>query len=114
MTRSGSRVRVGPIRRRGSMSGTRVATVLLSAMLAWALYAAPAPATPKKEAAAAGALHSLRAPVTDETFYFVMADRFNNGDASNDTGGIQPVDPSLPDRDEHGFDPTSKAYYNGG
>ena len=25
--------------------------------------------------------HSLRAPVTDENFYFVMADRFQNGSA---------------------------------
>ena len=33
--------------------------------------------------------HSLRAPVTDETFYFVMADRFENGSTANDTGGIQ-------------------------
>jgi len=32
--------------------------------------------------------HSLRAPVTDETFYFVMADRFENGDTDNDRGGI--------------------------
>ncbi|HET8914567.1 MAG TPA: hypothetical protein VFM91_02570, partial [Propionibacteriaceae bacterium] len=30
--------------------------------------------------------HSLRAPVTDETFHFVMADRFANGVTSNDTG----------------------------
>ena len=33
------------------------------------------------------AKHSLRAPVTDENFYFVMADRFANGDTANDTGG---------------------------
>ena len=32
--------------------------------------------------------HSLRTPVTGENFYFVMADRFNNGDAGNDTGGL--------------------------
>ena len=28
---------------------------------------------------------SLRAPVTDENFYFVMADRFENGSTANDT-----------------------------
>ena len=33
--------------------------------------------------------HSLRASVTDETFYFVMADRFENGSTANDTGGIR-------------------------
>src|SRR4029079_2162227 len=32
------------------------------------------------------AQHSLRTPVTDEDFYFVMADRFQNGDPDNDTG----------------------------
>ena len=36
------------------------------------------------------AQHSLRAPVTDETFYFVMADRFENGDTANDLGGLTP------------------------
>ncbi|HZA05688.1 MAG TPA: alpha-amylase family glycosyl hydrolase [Propionibacteriaceae bacterium] len=54
------------------------------------------------------ARHSLRAPVTDETFYFVMADRFANGDRSNDTGGIPG------DRLQHGFDPTDKGFYQGG
>ena len=52
--------------------------------------------------------HSLRAPVTDETFYFVMADRFENGDMANDTGGIQGG------RLQHGFDPTHRAFYQGG
>ena len=31
---------------------------------------------------------SLREDLTRERFYFVMADRFENGDTSNDTGGI--------------------------
>ena len=52
--------------------------------------------------------HSLRAPVTDENFYFVMADRFENGDTANDTGGIPG------DRLIHGFDPAAKGFYNGG
>jgi alpha-amylase len=52
--------------------------------------------------------HSLRAPVTDENFYFVMADRFENGATTNDTGGIAGT------RLEHGFDPTSRGFYNGG
>ena len=52
--------------------------------------------------------HSLRAPVTDENFYFVMADRFENGDTANDTGGIPG------DRLTHGFDPAAKGFYNGG
>src|SRR5918993_2613134 len=52
--------------------------------------------------------HSLRAPVTDENFYFVMADRFENGTADNDTGGISGG------RGQHGFDPTKKGFYKGG
>ncbi|WP_130014304.1 pullulanase-type alpha-1,6-glucosidase [Serinicoccus sediminis] len=51
---------------------------------------------------------SLRAPVTREQFYFVMADRFANGDPSNDTAGLDG------DRLTHGFDPTDKGFYHGG
>ncbi|HET9872594.1 MAG TPA: alpha-amylase family glycosyl hydrolase [Propionibacteriaceae bacterium] len=55
-----------------------------------------------------GAQHSLRAPVTDENFYFVMADRFRNGRTDNDTGGLG-TDPLV-----SGFDPTKSNFYNGG
>jgi len=54
------------------------------------------------------AAHSLRMPLTGENFYFVMADRFFNGDTSNDTGGI------AGDVNDHGFDPTSKGWFHGG
>ncbi len=57
---------------------------------------------------AALAADSLRAPVTREQFYFVMADRFANGDTSNDTAQI------AGDRLEHGFDPTDKGFFHGG
>jgi alpha-amylase len=52
--------------------------------------------------------HSLRASVTDENFYFVMADRFENGTTENDTGGLSG------DRLTTGFDPTASNFYNGG
>ena len=47
-------------------------------------------------------------PAEDEIIYFVLPDRFENGDASNDTGGIAggPTD--------HGFDPARKGFYQGG
>ncbi|WP_342662716.1 alpha-amylase family glycosyl hydrolase [Ruania albidiflava] len=45
---------------------------------------------------------------SDEQFYFVMTDRFANGDASNDTAGISG------DRLDHGYDPTDKGFYHGG
>ncbi|NOW01643.1 pullulanase-type alpha-1,6-glucosidase [Isoptericola chiayiensis] len=44
----------------------------------------------------------------DEQFYFVMTDRFANGDTTNDTGGIEG------DALDHGFDPTDKGFYQGG
>ena len=28
--------------------------------------------------------------MTDQNFYFVMADRFSNGDTANDNGGLPP------------------------
>ena len=55
-----------------------------------------------------GAAHSLRAPVTGENFYFVMADRFENGSSANDKGGLG-ENPQV-----SGYDPTHKGYYHGG
>lgn len=51
---------------------------------------------------------SLRAAQTRERFYFLMADRFANGDASNDTGGISggPL--------KSGLNPADKGFYHGG
>ncbi len=63
---------------------------------------------PAGEADEALAGESLRAPVTREQFYFVMADRFANGDPTNDRGGLPG------DRLAHGFDPTHKGFYHGG
>ena len=54
------------------------------------------------------ARHSLRAPVTGESFYFVMADRFENGSTANDLGGLPA------DRLVSGFDPTARGFYHGG
>ncbi len=51
---------------------------------------------------------SLREPLTQERFYFVMADRFANGDTGNDLGGLEG------DRLSTGFDPTDKGFYHGG
>ncbi|GAA1552074.1 hypothetical protein GCM10009789_02200 [Kribbella sancticallisti] len=51
---------------------------------------------------------SLREDLTKERFYFVMADRFANGDKSNDAGGL------TGDRLATGLDPTDKGFYHGG
>jgi alpha-amylase len=75
---------------------------LLFAMAITALTAVPG------GAAAQGARHSLRSPVTDERFYFIMADRFENGSTANDLGGLPA------DRLVSGFDPTARGFYHGG
>ncbi|PTQ07415.1 alpha-amylase [Sphingomonas oleivorans] len=44
----------------------------------------------------------------DELIYFVLPDRFENGDAANDRGGLKG------DRLRTGFDPAAKGFYHGG
>ncbi len=51
---------------------------------------------------------SLRKAPTRERFYFLMADRFANGETSNDRGGL------TGDRLSTGFDPSDKGFYHGG
>lgn len=50
----------------------------------------------------------VRHPAASRPIYFVMPDRFANGDPGNDTGGIDgdPLD--------HGFLPDNRAYHHGG
>ena len=87
----------------------RAVAVLLSTVLAGGVVATPADAATRSHGD--GGLpgrHSLRAPVTDENFYFVMADRFDNGNQGNDQGGLGD-DPLV-----SGFNPTKKGFYNGG
>ena len=87
----------------------RRVAVLLFALVVALSAAAPALAGGKKGGGDGRlAAHSLRSPVSDESFYFVMSDRFENGDASNDLGGLPA------DRLVSGFDPTHKGFYHGG
>ena len=53
---------------------------------------------------------SVRQGVVGEKFYFVMPDRFANGDPSNDAAGVDPAQGRL----VHGLDPTDKGFYHGG
>ena len=102
------------------MSGRRTAIALYAAGLAATVVTGPAatlagaqpsersgpsPVSPGVTVAAApssdvadtggrlAARHSLRAPVTDETFYFVMADRFANGSTPTTPAAFR-ADPS--------------------
>ncbi|MEN9687157.1 MAG: secreted alpha-amylase Amy [Actinomycetota bacterium] len=49
-----------------------------------------------------------RGPLAGESIYFVMTDRFANGDTANDKGGL------IGSRSVTGFDSSDKAYYHGG
>lgn len=60
-------------------------------------------------AAAASGASDYRARLPeDEVIYFVLPDRFENGEPANDRGGLSG------DRLTTGFDPTAKGFYNGG
>jgi glycosidase len=58
--------------------------------------------------ATASASDYRQRPPEDEIVYFVLPDRFENGDATNDTGKL------AGDRLTTGFDPTHKGFYHGG
>jgi glycosidase len=47
-------------------------------------------------------------PPEDEVIYFLLPDRFENGDPRNDRGGMRGG------RLDHGFDPTHKGFFHGG
>ncbi|WP_221351824.1 pullulanase-type alpha-1,6-glucosidase [Streptomyces beigongshangae] len=67
---------------------------------------AAAPPAPPSDAALAGT--PARNDLTREQFYFVLPDRFANGDTANDRGGL------TGSRLETGHDPTDKGFYQGG
>ncbi|MER7518034.1 pullulanase-type alpha-1,6-glucosidase [Streptomyces sp. NPDC126499] len=89
----------------------RTAVALAAALCAALVPALPAtaaqrpPAPPSDKAlAATPARHDL----TREQFYFVLPDRFANGDTGNDRGGL------TGSRTATGFDPGDKGFYQGG
>ena len=47
-------------------------------------------------------------PAGDEVIYFLLPDRFANGDPANDRGGLEG------DRLQTGYDPTDPGFYHGG
>ncbi|MFE0513127.1 pullulanase-type alpha-1,6-glucosidase [Streptomyces sp. NPDC058964] len=94
--------RSSPVRRAAA-----VAVVALTAALVQPLAAhAAAPPAPPSDAKLAA--EPARHDDTREQFYFVMPDRFANGDKSNDRGGL------TGSRLSTGYDPTDKGFYQGG
>ncbi|MGW5349310.1 pullulanase-type alpha-1,6-glucosidase [Streptomyces sp. NPDC004031] len=89
---------------------TATALAALAALVplgpAAAAHGAPQPPAPPSDRALAG--QAARHDDTREQFYFVMPDRFANGDPSNDRGGL------TGSRLTTGYDPTDKGFYQGG
>ena len=82
--------------------------LLAAALTALALTGVATAKGKPRAAQASLAADSLRPPLTRDNFYFLMPDRFANGDASNDRGGLSGA------REVTGFDPTRKGWYHGG
>lgn len=80
-----------------------------SAVIAGLMAACLGGAMPAHAAAGDSATEALRQrPAQDEIVYFLLPDRFANGDPANDRGGLSG------DRLTTGYDPTDKAFYHGG
>ena len=80
-------------------------SLLATPNLAWS---APAPKGPTAAEAAALARDSVRSPMAADNIYFVMTDRYANGDVTNDRGG------ATGDYSLTGYDPSSDSYFHGG
>ncbi|MGV9503509.1 pullulanase-type alpha-1,6-glucosidase [Streptomyces sp. NPDC003642] len=98
-----------PSRRRTARAG-RVAAVTAAALAATLVQplAAGAATPPAPPSDAALAAQPARHDATREQFYFVLPDRFANGDPRNDKGGL------TGSRLATGYDPTDKGFYQGG
>ncbi|MEU9334543.1 pullulanase-type alpha-1,6-glucosidase [Streptomyces sp. NPDC048290] len=99
-----------PHRRRRSHQAGRIAALAATALAATLVQplaaradGPPAPPSDKKLAA-----EPTRHDLTREQFYFVLPDRFANGDRGNDRGGL------TGSRLATGYDPTDKGFYQGG
>ncbi|KUL46343.1 pullulanase-type alpha-1,6-glucosidase [Streptomyces regalis] len=98
-----------PSRRRTAHIG-RVAAVTVTALAAALVQplAAGAETPPPPPSDAKLAAEPARHDATREQFYFVLPDRFANGDTGNDKGGLTGT------RLSTGYDPTDKGFYQGG
>lgn len=94
------------IRRLATATALAALAALVPLGPAAAAHGAPKPPAPPSDKALAG--QAARHDDTREQFYFVMPDRFANGDPSNDRGGL------TGSRLATGYDPTDKGFYQGG
>jgi alpha-amylase len=70
--------------------------------------APPQPAPPTGAALAALSQPPARTAIARERIYFVMPDRYRNGNTANDRGGVSGA------RGQTGFDPTDPGWFHGG
>ncbi|MET7700272.1 pullulanase-type alpha-1,6-glucosidase [Streptomyces sp. NPDC005485] len=92
-----------PQHRRAAVIAVAALTAAFVQPVAARAQTPPAPPSDAKLAA-----EPARHDDTREQFYFVMPDRFANGDTSNDEGGL------TGSRLATGYDPTDKGFYQGG
>ncbi|MCX2179472.1 pullulanase-type alpha-1,6-glucosidase [Streptomyces sp. SKN60] len=92
--------------RRQSAVTTLLATLAVGLTPVTPAAAGTAPPAPPSDRALAAT--PARHDLTREQFYFVLPDRFANGDPANDRGGL------TGSRTATGFDPTDKGFYQGG
>lgn len=90
------------LKRAAAITAAALAAALVQPLAA---HAATPPAPPSDAVLAA---QPARHDDTREQFYFVMPDRFANGDKANDKGGL------TGSRLSTGYDPTDKGFYQGG
>lgn len=83
-----------------------VALAALAASSSGGSVAAPAP--PSGALLESLSQPPVRAAIASQRIYFVMTDRYRNGDPSNDTGGLGDGP------NTNGFDPTDIGYFHGG
>jgi pullulanase-type alpha-1,6-glucosidase len=83
-----------------------MATALTAALVQPLAAGAATPPAPPSDARLAA--EPARHDATREQFYFVLPDRFANGDPRNDKGGL------TGSRLSTGYDPTDKGFYQGG
>ncbi len=83
-------------------------TAVLGAVFGWILAGCQLATGPLAAGSAAPPASYLDRLPQDEIVYFVLPDRFENADKSNDLGGLEGG------RLDHGFDPAAKGFYHGG
>lgn len=86
----------------------RLPTMIAAALAAFACVAAAASGNAAAKPGAAPTGTYLDRPASDEIIYFLVVDRFANGDPANDRGGLSG------DRLHTGYDPAAKGFFHGG